>query len=152
MKEILFFKGKHEIIILPEFTTKATMFYNELFKLFQSKGYTYKTIETISEKQVRDHISEKTYYLIGHSKGATKILKEYVVEEFPKIKGIIVFDPKQTCKEKWNELQIPKLLFVSIKKQTQGYDDFQDKIEIDDDHYFNNSKEKVFSILDKFIE
>jgi len=151
MKEILFFKGKHEIITLPEFAPKTKKFYGELFELFKSKGYTHKTIETISEKQVENYISKQTKYLVGHSKGATRILKEFEAEKHPGIKGVIVFDPKQTCKKEWNKLKIPKLLFVSTKEQTQNYNGFQDKIETDDDHYFNNSKEKVFSILTKFI-
>lgn len=152
MKEILFFKGKHEIISLPEFAPKAKKFYEELFELFKSKGYAQKTIETISEKQLENHISEQTKYLVGHSKGATRILKEFEAEKHHWIKGVIVFDPKQTCKEEWNELKIPKILFVSTKEQTQDYTGFQDKIEISDGHYFNNSKEKVFPILTKFIE
>jgi|TARA_B100001964_G_C13819661_1_gene416732 hypothetical protein len=152
MKEILFYKGKHEIITLPEFASKAKKFYDKLFGLFRAKGYTYKTVETISEKKVGKHISEQTLYLVGHSRGATRILKEFVAENNPQIKGVIVFDPKQTCKEEWNKLQIPKLLFVSTKEQTQDYTGFQNKIEIQDGHYFNNSNEKVFPILEKFIE
>ena len=152
MKEILFYKGKHETITLPEFAPEAKKFYDKLFDLFRIKGYAYKTIETISKKKAGDHISEQICYLVGHSKGATRILREFVAEEHPQIKGVILFDPKQTCQEEWNKLQIPKLLFVSTKEQTQDYTGFLNKIEINDNHYFNNSTEEVFPILEKFIE
>jgi hypothetical protein len=151
MKEILFFKGKYEIITLREFSGMAKQFYEPLYELFKSAGYTYKTIETISEEKAGDHISEQTMYIFGHSKGATRILKEFVARDHPGVKGVVIFDPKQTCKKQWNELRIPKLLFVSIKEQTQNYSGFQDRIELNDNHYFSNSKNQVFPVLKKFI-
>ncbi len=99
MKEILFYKRKHEIINLPEFSPKVKKFYDKLFSLFRAKGYAYKTIETISEKKAGEHISEQTLYFVGHFKGTTRILKEFVAENNPQIKGVIIFDPKQTCKK-----------------------------------------------------
>ena len=152
MKEILFFKGKYKIITRPEFAPKAKKFYNKLFELFEFRGFNCKKIESNSKKQVKSYISNETSYLVGHSKGATRILKEFAPKQNPQIKGVVLFDPKQTYKEEYNKLHIPKLLFVSTINQSQNYSGFKDIIKINDDHYFNNSKQKVFPIIKKFIQ
>ncbi|EKE21627.1 MAG: hypothetical protein ACD_7C00166G0009 [uncultured bacterium] len=151
MKEILFFEGNHETIILPENLPKVKIFYTRLYRLFSQKGYGYKNIETCSREQLKETISSGTCYLIGHSQGATRILEQFSPERYPQIKGIILFDPEQYVQDSWNLLKIPKLLFVNAKEKWHDYTNFQDKIEIDDDHYFTKTTKKVFPFLKKFI-
>jgi hypothetical protein len=151
MKEILFFEGNHETIILPENLPKVKMFYTELYQLFSQKGYRYRNIETCSSEQLKESVSLETCYLVGHSQGATRILEQFSSELYPQIKGIILFDPQQYVQDSWNLLKIPKLLFVNTKEEWHDYTNFQDKIEIDDDHYFTKTTKKVFPLLRKFI-
>ena len=152
MKEILFFKGNHETIILPENSSRVKIFYNELYKLFENKDYKYKNIETYSEGQLEENISSNTRYLIGHSQGATRVLEQFSSETYPQVKGIILFDPQQYVEKKWNALQIPKLLFVNTRERWHDYKNFQKRIEIDDNHCFANSIEKVIPVLKNFIK
>jgi pyruvate formate lyase activating enzyme len=151
LNEILFFEGNHETIILPENLSKVKIFYSELYKLFESKGYKHRNINTNSENQLKETISPETHYLVGHSQGATRILEQFSPEIYPQIKGIILFDPEQYVEEKWNSLTISRILFVNTQEKWHNYSNFQDKIEIDDNHYFNHSLRKIILILDKFL-
>lgn len=151
MKEILFFEGNYETIILPENSPKVEAFYSALYKLFNSKGYARKNINTNSEEQLKGSISPETLFLVGHSQGATRILEQFSKDKYPQVKGIILFDPQQYVEEKWNSLGIPKLLFVNTQEKWHDYSNFQGRIEMNDDHYFNNSIDKILSELDKFI-
>ena len=154
MKEILFFEGNYETIILPENSPKVEIFYSALYNWFESKGFHRKNVNTNSKEQLEKNISPQTMFLVGHSQGATRILEQYSSEKYPQIKGIILFDPEQYVKDNWNILKTPKILFVSSQEEwVKGYySNFNEKIELDDDHYFNNSIKKVFPVLDEFIE
>ena len=116
MKEILFFKGNHETIVLPENSPKVKIFYNSLYRLFLRSGYTHKNITTYSNEQLNEAVSLEACYLVGHSQGATRILEQFSPKLYPQIKGIILFDPQQYVQEKWNSLRIPKLLFVNTQE------------------------------------
>ena len=113
MKEALLLKGKHEIIILPEFSDKANKFYHFLENLFKNKGFKIRVIESIPKYSVSKKISGETKYLVGHSRGANKILKEFNPKDFPNIKGVVLFDSLSYLKDNWNKLKLPKLFFGS---------------------------------------
>lgn len=153
MKEILFFEGNYETIILPKNSDKVKMFYTVLYNLFESKGFQRKNINTNSKEQLEETVSEKSCFLVGHSQGATRILKQFSSEKYPQIKGIILFDPECQVEKGWNSLDIPKILFASTQEEWAWgyYLNFQDRIEVDDDHYFTNSIEKILPMLKKFI-
>jgi len=151
-KQILLFKGKQEIIVLPEFTHRAEKLYNFLQEFFESKGYMCEFVETSSNRQMKQLMTEQVNYLLGHSKGATRILKEFNSASYPNMKGVIVFDPEDICEKEWNNLQISKLLLVHTINQTQNYARFNDKIVLKDDHYFNRSLEKIRTFLTKFLQ
>lgn len=151
MKEILFFEGNHETIILPENSVKARLFYNELYKLFSDNGFSYKIIETHSREQLPEAASLDTQYLAGHSQGATRILEQFSPPLYPQIQGIILFDPQQYVRTIWNSLEIPKILFINTQEKWHDYTDFQDKIEIDDGHYFTKSTEIILPRLKTFL-
>jgi len=152
MKEIIFFEGNYETIILPENAPKVEMFYNALYNLFESKGFQHKNINTNSKEQLEENISSQTLFLVGHSQGATRILEQYSSEKYPQIKGIILFDPEQYVEEKWNSLKIPKLLFVNTIECWHDYSNFHGRNEINDDHYFAKSLDIIIPYLDKFIK
>ncbi len=152
MKEILFFEGNYETITLPKNSSKAKVFYLTLHKLFESRGYSCKNINTNSKEQLRESISSETYYLVGHSQGATRILEQFSFESYPQVKGIILFDPQQYVEEKWNSLDIRKILFVNTQEKWHNYSNFQVKQEIDDDHYFTKSLNEIIPRLEDFIE
>lgn len=151
LKKILFFKGNHETIILPENAPKVKIFYTSLYNLFKIKGYQYKNIETYSNKQLKESISSETNYLVGHSQGATRILEQFSSKIYPYIKGIILFDPQQYVQEKWNSLKVPKILFVNTREKWHDYSNFYDRIELDDDHYFTKSLDIIIPYLNNFI-
>lgn len=152
MKEILFFEGNYETIILHENSPKVEIFYTALYNLFESKGYQRKNINTNSKEQLEKNISSNTHFLVGHSQGATRILEQFSSEKYQQIKGIILFDPEQYVENNWDSLKIPKILFVNKQEKWHDYSNFQERIEVDDDHYFTNSMKKVFPILDKFLD
>ncbi len=149
MNEVVLFKGKYEIIILPEFSSKAEKLYNFLKTFFESKSFKLKFVESKPDYLVSNKLSKDIQYIIGHSRGANKILKEFNPKKFPNIKGVMLFDPLNCFKDNWNRLAIHKILFGS--NWGQNYSKFRGAIQIQDDHYFNNSLEEIKKNIIQFL-
>ena len=148
MDKVILFKGKYEIIILPEFFSKAEKLYNFLKTLFESKSFKLKFVESKPDYLVPNKLSKGIKYIIGHSRGANKILKEFNPKTFPNVKGVILFDPLDCFKNNWNKLTIHKILFGS--DWGQNYSKFKGAVKIKDDHYFNNSFKEIKKKLSNF--
>lgn len=150
MKKAVILKGKYEIIILPENSPKAKKLYDKLEEIFKSKDFQVEMIESKPDYSVKDKISKETDYLIGHSRGANKILKELDSEKFPNLKGIILLDPLNFLKNNWNKIILPKILFGSA--WGEDYTEFKETIQLKDDHYFNDSLEQIEKNIIKFLD
>jgi len=150
MKEAILFRGKHEILILPENSEKANKLYDFLNKLFEDNGFKLKIVGDKPDYSVIKKISKKTVYLIGHSRGANNILREFNPKKFQNVKGIILLDPLAYLKDKWDKISLPKILFAS--KWGQDYSGFDNLIKVKDDHYFNKSFKLIGKEINQFIK
>jgi len=150
MKKAVILKGKYEVIIMPENSTKAEKLYDKLEEIFKSRDFQVEMVESKPDYSIKNKISKETYYLIGHSRGANKILKELAPEKFPKLKGIILFDPLNFLKNNWNKIILPKILFGS--RWGEDYTEFKGTIKLKDDHYFNDSFEQIEKNIIKFLD
>ncbi len=149
MDEVLLLKGKYEVINLPQFHSKAEKLYDFLSNIFKSKGFGVRVVESEPEYSVVKKIYNNTIFVVGHSRGANKILKEFNPQSFPQVRGIVLFDPIEAFSDEWNKLSVPKLLFVS--EWGHDYSDFKDVNHLIDDHYFNKNLKKIGRKIELFL-
>ena len=50
-------------------------------------------VESKPDYNVNSKISVHTKFIVGHSRGANKLLKQFNPKKFPDMRGVILFDP-----------------------------------------------------------
>lgn len=149
MNQILVCKGQYEIIRDEKNAPKARKLYDYICNFFSQQRYGFKLIETNSEKNIPEYIREETKYLVGHSNGTIRILKEVVPGNCPWVQGLILFD---TRLEYLKNYSIRSLVFLSERWQSQSVQTKSGTIvNLDDDHYFNNSLEMIGQSMLPFL-
>lgn len=149
MKQVLVCKGQYEIIREAHNAPRAHILYDSICNFFSKRNYDFRLIETNSEKRIPEYISKETEYIIGHSNGTLRILREFVPEDYPGIKGLILFD---TRLDYLARLEIRSLVFLSARWQSQtARAERAIIINIHDDHYFNDSFGAIGREMELFI-
>ena len=150
--EAILFKGKFEIITLPNFKPKSEKLYEFITKFLNNKNIKVISLDTFPKKNIKDYLTKDTNLLIGHSQGSDEILKFCNREQYPNIKGIFLLDPKQESKDFWNDYRGNKILLTTKMGNTQNYKGFKENICLLDDHYFNNSFNEIEKQLNLFLK
>lgn len=151
----IFIKGNEKLINLPENKEKNTRFCDFLYQTLKELNIDLQFVSSNSEGTLDENVPQDTEVLMGHSKGASWITSRYTQEHFPNIKYIIVFDPLPKHAQQWNSIEVKKLLFVNTDESPYKkgeFNDFNNLIVCDDDHYFNDSFDKIKENLSKFFE
>jgi len=150
MTSVSLFKGRFEVVNFEPFKERAARLYNFLGEYFHSRGYEVREHET-TITSVQDAISDTDTILVGHSRGASRILTELETTQSGRIERVVVFDPRSDCLERWRSLNLGKLMFASTLNQKQDYGLFEGVVWIDDEHYFERSFDRITKEMDVFL-
>lgn len=106
---------------------------------------------TPEKAQKRGTIHSGIEYLLAHSAGTTLILQGYRPELFPKVKGVVLFDPNEEYAQQWNGWTVPKVAFISVAAGRPYAYGFLNSVFLEDGHFFLNSFQKIKEGLDGMI-
>lgn len=145
MTEAIIFKGKNEVITLPQNRHKAERLYEFVAACLKLKVDSVRFVGTNEDDQPSEKITTETAYIIGHSMGANRILIHCSAELLPSVRDVVLFDPSPVpaFQKRWEQLHANKLMFASdwgAGTELGGdYSRFAGVIQVEDDHYFNKS-------------
>jgi hypothetical protein len=76
MAEVIFLKGKKDIIELSENIDKSETFYSFIENYFEDRGMSIDFIDSAPSYRIENLINDKTKYVLGHSRGANEFLRQ----------------------------------------------------------------------------
>ncbi len=142
-------EGLHEIIKSASYKTQAENLYQGILSLFPGEQWRISTKDT---GILQDLLPSDIDYIIAHSYGTIRVMKEYRAESFPNLRSIILLDPTEELVKHVEAAPVPVKVFISEIAGRPFSKGYKQAIHFADDHFFTQSVPLIRSHLQGIIE